>query len=358
MDTPTYANVPTLAAAADIAVTPAAQRGLLDHLQAATDTVTSLCGGRRFYATVETRTFDWPDPTGRGQTDRLWLDEYELADTPTSITVAGDAFTAYKLRPHGGPPWRWIEPDYEETAFFSPFSSGADGPQDAISIVGLFGYGEDLTASGALNGAVSSTTATAVPVTDTSVIGPGDAIKVDDEYMIVTGDGWSDTGENLAAALTLDSSDTAVTVADGAVYTAGERLLVDRERLEIAEIVGTTLHVDRAVDGTTIAAHSLGADIYALRALTVTRGALGTTAATHSDAAVIYRHSPPPAVTRLTVAEALVSIAQDRASWARTVGAGENTRPASGRALQSLRDDVRRQYGQRGRVTAAGGRSW
>ena len=359
MDTPTYANVTRVAVASGIVSTPAAERGILTHLDTASRHIESLCGGRRFYPVRETRTFDWPDPTGGTRGERLWLDDNELAGPPTAITVAGAAFTAYKLRPHDAParygrPYRWIEPDFDTTAFFSPFSSGSAGPQDAISITGPFGYSETLTETTALAGAVSSTTATTITIADSTRIAAGDAIQIGSEYLIVTASAFTSTGDTLAADLAVDATDDAIAVADGTAYTEGELLRIDRERMEIDEINGNTLYVRRSTRSR-IAAHTTGTSIQAPRQLTVTRGALGTTAATHTDTTAVYRLSYPPHVEQLTVALTLVALANERAGWARTVGEGEGEREMSTRNLDKLEATVRRKYGQRARVRAAGG---
>jgi hypothetical protein len=355
MDAPTYASVATLAAATDIPMTPTAEAGMLRHLSSGARQIEGLCGGRHFYPTLDTRTFDWPDPTGRGQSNRLWLDDNELLSV-TSMSVGGAAFTAFLLRPDDGPPYRWIEPDETGTADYRPFSAGSGGTQQAISITGLYGHNETLATVAGLDGAIVNPGATTINVDNGAGVAAGDALKLGTEYVLVEATRWVDTTDDLTAALAVDATDTAIPVTDGGTYTAGEWLRINRERFLITDIVGNTLYVDRSADASVIAAHSIGDDIWARRALTVTRGALGTTAATHSDAATVSRHAAPSPVEMLNIAVAEVSIAQERAAWARTVGSGENEREARGAGLKDLRKDVKLQFGQRGRVTAAGGR--
>src|SRR5690606_34488219 len=132
-----------------------------------------------------------------------------------------------------------------------------------------------------------------------------DLIKLGTEHMVVTGRSMLDTGQNIGADL--DASNSAVTVAvtDGTAFSAGETLLIGSERMLIVDVAGNNLIVKRAWDGSVLAAHTSGADIYASRTLTVERGALGTTAATHLDNAAVSRHVVPGAVRALAVAEAL-----------------------------------------------------
>jgi hypothetical protein len=121
----------------------------------------------------------------------------------------------------------------------------------------------------------------------------------------------------------------------------------------IEDIAGNNLTVRRAWDGSTIAAHSVGATVYAPRTLTVTRGALGTTAATHLTAASVYRWDAPGPVRQLCVAEALTDLLQGRSGYARTAGAGENEREATGRGLKDLRERVYVSHGRKARTRAA-----
>src|SRR3546814_20587325 len=85
-------------------------------------------------------------------------------------------------------------------------------------------------------------------------------------------------------------------VTDGTLFFVGELILIDSERMRIVDITGNNLTVVRAYDGSTLAAPSLGADVYVYRSLTVERGALGTTAATHLDAASVTVWAVPASV--------------------------------------------------------------
>jgi len=122
--------------------------------------------------------------------------------------------------------------------------------------------------------------------------------------------------------------------------------------MRVDDIAGNTLVVTRAWDGSTIAAHSVGATVYAPRMLTVQRAALGTTAATHLTSASVYRWDPPGPVRQLCVAEALTDLLQGRSGYARTAGAGENEREATGRGLKDLRERVYVSHGRKARTRA------
>ena len=62
----------------------------------------------------------------------------------------------------------------------------------------------------------------------------------------------------------LNSTDPDVDVTDATPFTIGDSILVDDERMEIADIVGNTLTVIRGGQGTTAATHTNGADVFLL----------------------------------------------------------------------------------------------
>jgi len=305
---------------------------------------------RKFYPETDTRVFDWPDRNG-ARPWRLWLGADELISV-TTLTAAGTAIAAtdFFLEPaNSGPPFNRVEIDLASSASFS----AGDTHQRAISIAGVFGGTELIDeAAGSLENAIADTTTTTVDVTDSAVIGVGDLIKVDTERMIVTGKTMLDTTQNTGGALTASTSDVTVPVTNGAAYIVGETILVDSERMLIVDIAGNNLTVKRAYDGTALAAHSTGADIYAPRRLTVTRGAVGTTAATHLDAAAVTRHVVPGPVRSLCIAETLVLLKQEQSGYAAVVGEGDDASDPAGAGLEGLRATVRADYGRRLRMAA------
>jgi hypothetical protein len=106
----------------------------------------------------------------------------------------------------------------------------------------------------------------------------------------------------------------------------------------------TVLTVERAYNGTTLAAHSDGVAVHIFRTLAVTRAVNGTTAASHSDSTAITAYRAPGAIRELTLALAIASVSQEAASWGRTIGAGEGTQAMSSTGLDALMDRVVGQY--------------
>ena len=341
MTLPCCCTVEDVAAAMDIKATAY----MTARIARATDSATRSIEGalrRRFYPQLTTLYFDWP-PAAGGPAHVLWLEEHELISV-TSLTSGGNTIDAadFNLEPFDGPPYNRIELDLSSSASFG----GGSTPQRDITIVGVTGYRADTAAAGALAEALDSSE-TGVDVTDSSLVGIGDAILVGTEYMVVTGRAMLDTGVTIAAAdsLTASTADVSLTASTTTgIPQPGEVILIDAERLLVVDLAGDTLSVRRAWDGSTLAAHAAEAPIYAGRTLTVERGALGSTAAAHDTATAVLRHVVPGLIRDLGIAESIVRLEQENAGYARTVGSGEGTRNASLAGLADLRAQARRQY--------------
>lgn len=306
-------------------------------LDAAARAVVSRCN-RSFVPTLATRYFDWPsEQTSRSW--RLWLNQNDLISA-TLVTSAGVTVpsTDYYLEPvNSGPPYTHIETRLDRP---SAWSAG-DTHQRAIAITGLWGYSDDQVPAGALAGAINAST-TAVTVTDSSIVGVGHLLTVGAERMTVTGKSLAATGQTLQTPLIAKNNDQQVVVTSGAAFHAGETITLGAERMQVRDITGNTLLVDRAVDGTTLAAHT-GTTIYAPRLLTVVRAAAGTTAASALDAAAVTRWAPPGLVHQLAVAEAQNWLLQEQAGYLRTTGGssgGSIGKEATLGALKDLREQV------------------
>lgn len=285
---------------------------------------------RVFYPEIDTRYFDWPS----NPFWRLWLNENELISVDTFLAgTVSIGSSDYFLEPKGnGPPFTSIDLDRSTSVSLIE----GDTNQNALAITGLYGYRNDEESNGLLAEALD-TTETGVDVTDSSAIGVGSLIRVDSERMQVTGKSYMDTTVNLVGNMDADNADGIVDVADGTLFFVGETVLIGAEKMLIVEIAGNNLIVERAYDGTTLAAHTAGDDVYAPRRLTVVRGVLGTTAASHLTATAISRWLPPPLVEELCIAEALNVLSQRASGWAREVGSDENRREATGRGLKEIR---------------------
>lgn len=343
-----YATREDVMGAFDIKQTTRNRQYIDQALESASRSVEGLCH-RRFYPVLATRYFDWPPRAGMTPWI-LRLNDQELASV-TSIMSGGRTITAdeYNLEPNtSGPPFNRVEIKLSSDGSFG----GGDTYQRDIQIAGVWAGAPVTEANaGALAEALDATE-TAVDVTGpvSAAVGVGSILRVDDERMIVTERRQLDTGQT--GTLGGSKSDVALSVAAGAAYAVDEVLLLDAERIRIDDIAGNTLAVERAYDGTVLAAHT-GAPIYAPRTLTVTRGVLGTTAGTHASDAAVYEWRSPGLVRQLTKAEAITQLTQERSGWfLKASTSGNSAGKVSADALATLRDQTYTTYGRKLRLRA------
>lgn len=303
---------------------------------------------RKFYPEIDTRYFDWPNQQ-YARSWRLWLDGNEVVSV-SSLVSGGETVSAsdYFLEPNTyGPPYNRIEMDLGSSAAFST----GDTHQRSIAVSGTFGYTDEVENASTL-AASGSSSATSLTVASSTYIGVGQILKIDSEYLLVTEKRYADTTQNLQTPLTSAKSDVSVVVSNGTVFNPGDVVVLDSERMKVIDVIGNTLTVVRAWDGTVLAAHT-GSDIYLPVSLTVKRGALGSTAATHANGATVSKVVIPELVRELAIAEAINILLQASSGYARSES-GESNNPADiGRGLQGLRDQVKRLYGRKARIRGA-----
>jgi hypothetical protein len=310
---------------------------------------------RRFYPELATRRFDWP-PRAGATPWILRLNDNELISvsslTSGSTTIASSDYFLRRADDKDEPPYTRIELDLDSSA---SFGEGATYQRD-IAITGLFGYRNDETTAGLLTAAVTTTTATTISVNAaaSAAVGVGSLLRVDSERLLVTGRTMADTGQNVGGAgLTAQANNVTLAVSDGTAFALDEILLVESERMLVVDIAGNNLTVKRGWDGSVLAAHAAGVDIYAPRSLTVTRGALGTTAATHASGTTVQRWDPPGLVRRLTIAEAINTLTSETAGYSRAPRSGEGGSSERNRdlnALAALRENTYQAVGRKARV--------
>jgi hypothetical protein len=343
-----YATREDVQRALDIKESARNRREIDSALEAASRSVDDLCH-RRFYPVTATRLFDWPPRAGVTP----WIlrtNDQELI-TVSTLASGGQTITSdeYNLEPvNSGPPFNRVEVKLSSDA---SFGGGATYQRD-IQIAGLWGYRNTETTLGATTAAISSATATTISVDGptSAVVGVGSVLRIDSERMLVTERAQASTGQT--GSITASKNDVTLTVANGAAFTVDEVVLLNSERMRIDDIAGNNLTVERAYDGTVLAAHTT-ATIYAPRTLTVTRGALGTTADTHASGSTVYRWNPPGLVKQLTKAEAITQLTQERSGWfLKASTTGSSAAKVSADALQTLRDQTYTAHGRKARTRA------
>lgn len=308
---------------------------------------------RVLYPRTATRYFDYPGDT-YARSWRIWLERYDLISV-TSVTngdgtvvPTGNLF----LEPQDGPPYDRLEIN---RGTVSTFASGTT-VQRAVAVTGVWGWSlDEETAGTAVE--VLDATETGIDGSGMPTIGVGSIIRVDSERMVVTDKGWLTTGQTGSLAVQQNAQTLAVT--DGTAFVSGEVLLIDAERVKVVDIAGNNLTVRRAVDGTTLAVHTT-ATIYALRILTVQRGALGTTAATHLINAPVYRWLPPVLAAELNLAYAVNNLLQRqsgylmprKSGYARTATSGDSEKEVARRSIRNLEEDAKSVLGRQTRTAA------
>lgn len=300
---------------------------------------------RKFYPFKGTRYMDWPGSTRRvSPAWKLWLDENELLVVDT-LSSGGIAISVSDIipRPSGAPPFNCIELNRSGSATFG----GGSTPQNTVAITGTFGFCDDNETATALSAAITTVGALTCNVLNSAAVGVGQLIKIDSELLIVTDKTLLATADT--ATLAEDVGAEILAVTNGTLYGKNEVLTVGSERIRVVEIAGNNLIVQRAFDGSAVAAHA-GATVYAPRTLTVSRGVLGTSSATHLSAAGVSRNVAPGPIRQLAVGLSLVAVEQENTAFARTIGSGEGTRNASGRSIKDLWDNAIELYQRRGRA--------
>lgn len=337
---PWYTTREIVKLALDVKATAQIDWQIDDAIEAASRSIEQATN-RVFYPWTGTRYLDWPDPQN-GTSYVLWLEENE-AISVSALTSGGDAIapSLYNLEPgNQGPPFDRIELKLSGGGSFGL----SDTHQRDVAVTGVFGYANEESPAGTLSVAVSSTSATTIAVDQPQRIGIGQLVRVDSERMVVTDRAWADSGQTLAQDLGSLPSNTSVAVQSGAVFYKGEIIAINAEYMRVVDVIGNTVIVNRAWDGTVLATHASTAPVYRSTSLTVERGACGTTAATHLIAAPVYKHQAPGPVRALCRAQALDTVLQEQGGYARSVGSGDNARNASGAALANLWDRVNEDY--------------
>jgi len=306
---------------------------------------------RKFYPWTGTRYLDWPN-FQYARPWRLWLGSNELVSLSSlvsgGVTIPSTDYFLRRSDMVDEPPYTHIEIDLDSSA---AFGSG-DTHQRSVVATGVFGHSANEEAVGSLSAQLDGTVgATATVTWTTARIGVGDILHIDNERIIITERTMVDSTQNLQTPLTASNSNTTVAVTSGAAFAVDEILLLDSERMLVVDISGNNLTVRRAWDGSVLAAHS-GSDVYTLTGIEIARAQLGTAIAVHTSSTTIYRHLVPPLVRELAIAEAINTLLQESAGYARTSGSGDNERELAARGLKSLRDDVYTAYGRKSRIGA------
>jgi len=295
---------------------------------------------RFFLPRTETRKYTWPQRDGIGW--QLRLDQGLISVSSLKDNDGADAIAAadYFLEPNNyGPPYNRIEIDLGSN---EAYQAGAT-PQQTIHVAGDWGWKSETDSAGTAAEAIDATE-TAVDVSDASLINVGDVILINAERMFVSDKAALDTTAALNGDLTATKSQVSVTVTNGALVKKNEIVQLDSEQMLVKSISGNVLTVERAYNGTVLAAHTGAVAVNAFRTLTVTRGVNGSTAATHASGDAITRYRVPRDIEMLCRALAISWYQQEQAAWGRQLGTGEGQQEFSAKAVMAMEHEVVGRY--------------
>lgn len=288
---------------------------------------------RYFYPVTSTR---YPDPWRQIRGGILWLDSstYEMCSI-SSLIVDGATWvegTDFYLDPEDGPPFTSIR-------LFRNNTRAWPADDRTIRMAGEVGASNTTAPAGTLAASISTTSATSMTISDSSLIGVGDLVTVDSERVVVTAKSMSASLTTVSADMSAMQSGVTMSVVSGAALHEGEMVLVDSERMYVESIAGNVATVKRAVNGSALAAHLTGAAVYAPRICTIERAATGTSGATHLNGATLRINDAPAIVQEASLALTLNNIEQGKQAYARMTGAGENLAESTGRGVRQIVED-------------------
>jgi hypothetical protein len=303
---------------------------------------------RFFIPKTQTRTFRWSGVYGKG--DILWMDA-DLISVATLQTKAQDSSPTtisssdYFLEPNNfAPPYNRIEIDISSNA---SFESG-DTSQRSISVNGSWGFSNDTASVGTVaSGLAADATATSMVCSNGSLsngVNVGDTLLIESEQLFVSEKTSAALDSILTDGVLTASKSENITVDSGHGIVAGEVILIDSEEMFVRVAGTTAITVERAFNGTTLAAHTNNTAVHIFRTLTVERGVNGTTAAVHANATAATVYRAPAPIRQLTLAMTISAYTQESGAYGRTIGAGDAATSITGTDLSSLTERVTNEY--------------
>lgn len=336
-----YASFTEVKRAADIPSSALYDARLIEAMDEGKDAVTGLCQ-RSFEPEIKTVQFPWPQDWTQ-DSRMLRLGKHHLISLTTVVDGDGSTLNNSNLRliKEGSAS---DAPPYSAVMNRNGWVSNMDFPDLSVTITGLYGY--DLNERDAANttGTLSGTT---VDIDNSSGIDIGALIRIAAERLVVLGKGWILSSNSAPVTLDAEESSDRFTVTSGGAFNVGESVTIESEEMLITKIVGNQLIVQRATNGSAIAAHTAVTAVYVDRRLSVERAVLGTTATNTTAPADVMVHQFPGLVRQLHKAEVLNIIQQDAAAYGSRSGSGQGEIPMSERALERLRERTLSAHGYR-----------
>lgn len=305
----------------------------------------------RFISYLATRGYNYP-PRARSDDAYyrwpygLFLDE-DLLEAEL-VTKDGDVETTippadYYLIPYEADQKREIEINLTSGNYLGPGASSSAGSQRAVRITGEWGYSRATKSAGVLAAAVLIADAT-IRIPDSSLVGIGDTLRIDDERLFVSGRRLEATGAILTAAVAGNDARRTIPVDDATLIHVGELITIGAERLLVEGISGNNLIALRAEDASQLEEHADNDVVYAPRVLEVVRGINGSAAAAHLDEAPVLKYAPPGDIVELTIANVLLHHEFGKTGWTGRWAGGEAAQEMKGSAVYFLCESAKRKY--------------
>jgi hypothetical protein len=327
-----YCSVNDVLLSSEISVSD--ERRIVRAIEAASARIDAMCIREDgfFRPTEETRVFDVPGDYQTSPYFKLYLDATAIVSVSSVLVEGIDVTSDVLLEPSKyGAPYSRIDLDTKG------FGYGAR----VVSVTGVWGYPERSDLAGAV-ASDDGGTVTVVP-RGNYCLSTGDVMLIGTERLEVTSVYWIDSGATLSADVASSTGEMSLQVDDPSDFLAGERIVIGSERMLVTSVVGTTITVRRATDGSALSSHTTGDAVYVPRKFSVSRSGSGTHAA---DTAVNVLR-PPADIVEATVAETVSIMAHGRSSYTDDFGPSGTSVTVTGAApLTDLRDLVMRRYGR------------
>lgn len=305
----------------------------------------------KYISFLATRGYNYPPRSRSDDVYYVWpyglfLDD-DLLEAEL-VTKDGDDETTipttdYLLLPLNEDRKREIEINLTSGNYLGPGASSSAGSQDAVRITGEWGYSRATKPAGALVGAILAAAVLAT-TTDSSLVGIGDTLRIDNERLFVSGRRLQATGAIITEALAGNNAHRTIPVDDPTKIHAGEIITIGAERMLVEAISGNNLIALRAEDASQLEEHADNAPIMAPRILELVRGINGSAAADHLDAAPVLKYAPPGDIVELTIANVLLHHEFGKTGWTGKWGGGESAQEMKGSAVYFLCESAKRKY--------------
>jgi hypothetical protein len=194
---------------------------------------------------------------------------------------------------------------------------------DAVVISGMWGLYQRVVTTGAILGLAQNSSVTTLTANNGAKISPGMVLQIDDEWQFVKDYGASTLGMTLASALDASSEIVNMQMSEGPVQL-GEIIKIDFEQMKVLDIQSSTVYAARGWNKTKKVAHLINAPVNIYRTFNVERAVNGSTAAAHLNSAAISRLVVPDDINYLARQIAALMLKKSQTGYSGRAGNAES----------------------------------